>query len=615
MKKSLYIFPIAISTMLLLAGCDLFKPAENKTGEVSKTTTEQTTDVVKPEDIKVEEKTDGKLAPFFQTEEIAYLPEAVSLDTDKVLANYQKAILAAKDEANKWNPEIKASTWADASSYFKFYEVGTINKAPYQSWKLVNLLYECEGPCMSRPLYRFAYDEKDQKLVMLIKNSYSSEYGDQSDIEVLKKNADQTFLLPGFTLPKTILTPDGLNSVELKGTDVDMATPDNLKKEGGNPYSYLYNSLGAVAFTDAKVGEIYFSGMETIGCLFLKLPDGTLSEYAYDPRLFETSHPQMIAWEDKKEPSNLTDDYSLVERGCGIGSACYFVENIKETELEKVGTTTDRMDIFIAKNPVFITDLEQNAVNFTEAQVALMYAFQDYENMWSYQEQTGQKKMTFEEFVANRPLIYFKDPFGRLVGLIRNDSKIPAECGKPVIYLYPEKTTDVSVKVGIKEFTKTVPDYGNGWVVKAEPNGQLINYADGQTYPYLFWEGKTDQQVGLTSGFVVAKADLPSFLEGSLSKLGLNTQEKADFVEFWLPKMQVSPKPYVLISFLGTTEFNKIAPLNISPKPETLIRVFMYYQPVDQQLNIQPQELKSLARNGFTVVEWGGTSSESWQLQ
>ena len=46
---------------------------------------------------------------------------------------------------------------------------------------------------------------------------------------------------------------------------------------------------------------------------------------------------------------------------------------------------------------------------------------------------------------------------------------------KPVIYLYPEKTTEVFVKLDFDGyFTETIPAYLDGWRVTAYPDGQFI---------------------------------------------------------------------------------------------------------------------------------------------
>ncbi|GHU79548.1 hypothetical protein FACS1894191_2600 [Clostridia bacterium] len=51
--------------------------------------------------------------------------------------------------------------------------------------------------------------------------------------------------------------------------------------------------------------------------------------------------------------------------------------------------------------------------------------------------------------------------------------------GKPVIYLYPEKTREVSVKLSFNgTVTYTYPAYNGGWEVIAEPGGRLTNKAD-----------------------------------------------------------------------------------------------------------------------------------------
>lgn len=177
--------------------------------------------------------------------------------------------------------------------------------------------------------------------------------------------------------------------------------------------------------------------------------------------------------------------------------------------------------------------------------------------------------------------------------------------GKPVIYLYPEEEQDILVKVKLKGgFTETIPAYNDGWLVRADSESNIYNYADGEVYPYLFWEGRAyDIEMG-DKGFVVAREDVRKFFIDSLSKLGLIQKEYDEFIGFWLPKMQENN--YYFISFLSQEEFNQEAPLTIEPKPDTVIRVMMMYQGLEEKVEVAPQELSAPDRNGFTVVEWGG---------
>lgn len=51
---------------------------------------------------------------------------------------------------------------------------------------------------------------------------------------------------------------------------------------------------------------------------------------------------------------------------------------------------------------------------------------------------------------------------------------------------------------------------------------------------------------------------------------------------------------------------SNIVPLNITPKPDTLIRIMMDYKSLDTPIDVQPLSIpQAPARNGFTVVEWG----------
>ena len=178
---------------------------------------------------------------------------------------------------------------------------------------------------------------------------------------------------------------------------------------------------------------------------------------------------------------------------------------------------------------------------------------------------------------------------------------------KPVIYLYPEEETEVRVELDYRgTLTCTYPAYKDGWTVTAQPDGTLTDPA-GQTYNYLYWEGKGADAYDFSRGFCVAGADTAAFLEDALKKLGLSRREANEFIVFWLPMMEENP--YNLISFQAEA-YTDSAKLTVSPAPDTLIRVFMAWQPLEEAVEIAPQDLTAPEREGFTVVEWGGSRIE-----
>ena len=93
-------------------------------------------------------------------------------------------------------------------------------------------------------------------------------------------------------------------------------------------------------------------------------------------------------------------------------------------------------------------------------------------------------------------------------------------------------------------------------------------------------------------------------MQNTLEKIGLTPKEYNEFIVFWYPKMK--DNKYNLIKF-AEEEYTKTAPLTINPRPDSMLRVFMVYKPLDNFINIKPQEIKPFIREGFTVVEWGGT--------
>ena len=68
------------------------------------------------------------------------------------------------------------------------------------------------------------------------------------------------------------------------------------------------------------------------------------------------------------------------------------------------------------------------------------------------------------------------------------DIDTPSTPEKPVIYLYPETETEITVQLDYSgELTCTYPTYTDGWKVTAAPDGTLTD-EKGQTYNYLYWE-------------------------------------------------------------------------------------------------------------------------------
>lgn len=319
---------------------------------------------------------------------------------------------------------------------------------------------------------------------------------------------------------------------------------------------------------------------------YIKLPDSRVVAYTYDITFFEDKRTPQITW---KDGTANTVDYGWGDfGGCGMRNlfAVRAVETLKPDErLERAGVSSTGDMVYTFKN----SDEQE---------------FKDmYENYRPYHPE-GEEVLTYDEFVARRPIVFWQDSFGRWIQFTRMDLLPAVECAKPIIYLYPEKEIAARVIVDLKgEMTVSEPPHGTrGWDVVARPDGYVV--VNGEIYPNLFWEGTGVDYVVPKQGFVIETKDADAWFTKTLAEIGFTERENAEFREFWVPRM---PKtPYVFITFVPQADFDRDATLRIIPKPDYVYRVFMESRGLYEPMTVKPLPLPKIVRKGFTVVEWGG---------
>lgn len=112
----------------------------------------------------------------------------------------------------------------------------------------------------------------------------------------------------------------------------------------------------------------------------------------------------------------------------------------------------------------------------------------------------------------------------------------------------------------------------------------------------LYWEGALEIGFPMSEGFCVKAEDTAAFLEEALEALGLTGEEREDLLIHLLPRLQTGG--WNLISFRDHPA------LEISPAPDSAIGILVLWKPLDEPVEIPPQELTAPERTGFTVVQW-----------
>jgi hypothetical protein len=531
----------------------------------------------------------------------------------------QKIFEAVKLQGGSDTVATSAEDWE--LDVYDFYKVGTITSGKYKDSDLLLVLFKAGGPCKGascgKPM-RLRYVKNGNVVTLLTKVSYPLSFNSQDNISKvnpfkkfgLSLAVDNSLTIPILEYPKEI---QGANKRQV------LKAPEYLMEEDGEPdQTKLYNVfthplLGDIYTTKAEFspsrsfepegqGGAFGSGSGTGGCrdtgcfttnqFFAFRPDGTFLKFGYNPDVAVKD----ITWTDNKKTGSEYASYTVA--GCSLqvldDNSVVAPSLVNDADLVAVGKANNTGDAIYGLK-------DQNHKLYTE----FYNTYKEYyAGPYIYPEENRQTK-SFNDFINSRPIFLWRDPFGRLIRFNNNEFLPPVAC-EPIIYLYPQTTQRVSVAFdNIVSVSGSTPEYQNGWNVVADPKGKILNPSDNRTYPYLFWEGWSLIFPLQNKGFVVKQSEVASFLSETLPKLGLNEKEKADFMEAWLP--QFSSSPYYFITFLDQSAIDRIAPLQVSPKPDTVIRVLMDTKPLEKPINVVEPEFKKVPqRSGFTVVEWGG---------
>lgn len=439
----------------------------------------------------------------------------------------------------------------------------------------------------------YVFEKRADGKVATIIQPQAAGYVDKNSLSYAKSTVtslvtifDETTHYDSLNVPAKIL----LGSGEYVQRPANLWLSDSLGvASGSGTTATLIEKLGASALyrTEVKYAD---TGLTNIG-YYMQLPIGTKVGLSYAPNqvsLEGYAFDNGVNLQYKNgNGDTVYDELTAIARGCGGNSAAVTrSDTLKDADLIQVGKSNTGRAVYELK--------DKTAALYTKA-------YDEYKQTYDKQA------VSFDDYVKNHGLVIMKDAKGELLVYVRSKYAAMGGCAKPVVYLYPTQPTPVDVKVGA---TVTVSDplyTANGWKnVLAQPNGQLTY--QGKAYDSLFWEGQgVGSYPGIVSGTVVKRADAASTIRQQVAEQGLNVKETNDFMAFWESK--IPNKPYIRLTWLSTAEMNTLAPLRVTPKPDTVIRVFLDMDGYDTPILLPAQKLTAVPRNGFTVVEWGGLTS------
>lgn len=494
-------------------------------------------------------------------------------------------------------------TYEDFGDY-RDYRIHFVEKIDNKDLYVASI--SCSGMCQDEVVYFYSYDNKIEIINTKEREDWIS-FADQiNNLEnhVPEKELDNyRNYIKKYNITAKGVLPEKYNyneNIKLNSntkitSDTNIVPVFNVNKEL-NPKPYLLKT----GLYDEKYGEVFINDKNAIT---FHGKDLVVRKYNTEIPFIEDGQIAKVKWDNNIENKFSERGYKMqTQGGCGAENflnvvtketffGIYKGENIMidpESQLKKTGTSSNEDNIYEFKNS-----------NNPYLQYIYNVQYFEYEG----------EKMSYDEFLKNHPIFFWKDSLGRWIMFSSNKFIMQAECGKPVIYLYPEKEIEVSVKVSPQGgFSITEPEHGeDGWRVIAKPNGELTEIKTGNPYPYLFWEGQGGIYEHPKKGWGIKKEEADKFIEEKLSEFGFNQNEIKDFLEFWSPLLQKGDKPYLFISFWGNKYMDYLAPIEINPKPDSVLRILMDYKETDILYTGESPKIKKFERKGFTVTEWGGT--------
>lgn len=585
-KNNKIIFIIIGILVIATLGCVIFvmnksNDTKDKKEEVKNEKVEDNTVHTKDESNKEPKSnitiyiTENKDEEYISTYEVKKDEKLEAMDDEKVIATYncKNVYCRALEDDNKnyvlildslreiylYSIKDKKATYYDVFENISGYADPILVSDGKKAYGMIYYTYSSDDEEEKEPVY---YSFKDKKVIFTLEKNYSLNY-------------INSYLQKGYLIAENKTT--NLESlIDIKTGKTFKTIKDITSKDDYKFYDYLDDKVLAVESADEKINVL----------------DNNFN------LLFKSYYKNINLYNEKYYAyNNESKEYSI-----------YDIKTKKEDKISLEYPIYDIIDsyVMISKNDKIVI-LDNNKKEIAEVDTASEYL----ETISGYYEGHDGKpsgiylifeKINMEDDSCNGREYHFDTKTNKLTKYILNDCN--GAYAKPVLYLYPTKTTKVTVNFEKESMlTTTYPKFNKEWKVTAHKNGDLYD-ENGNYYYALYWEEEKNHTVDFSEGFYVTKENAITFLEEKLTYIGLNAKERNEFIMYWLPILEKNKKN--LVYFELTEERDNYNKIYINPKPDSLLRVAIHVKKVDKKINIKEQKLTQFKRSGFTAVEWGG---------
>jgi hypothetical protein len=203
---------------------------------------------------------------------------------------------------------------------------------------------------------------------------------------------------------------------------------------------------------------------------------------------------------------------------------------------------------------------------------------------------------------------------------LRFPFRLPANNGtsSPAIWIYPapgQAKTTLEVEVGLefhgKGFmTESTPPFNEKWRITVDANAPFYKYSstygnDDSVFPYLDYDGFRDGNFQKETGWRIEKEKLIDWQRVHLKELGFLDHE-IDDVNYTYARMLLErgyKEKFFFIYPQETSIVDASVGLSVSPMPESVYRLWLYFVPTNSEKDPPQPRLKKVVRSGLSVIE------------
>ena len=176
-----------------------------------------------------------------------------------------------------------------------------------------------------------------------------------------------------------------------------------------------------------------------------------------------------------------------------------------------------------------------------------------------------------------------------------------------MIYLYSKDKKEVKISINKPDIViQSYPEYIDGWTVDTlDKCYNILDIESSKKLSALYYDALLLEipRKFITHGYNVEREDILEFLDSKLKTLGLNHYERNQFIVNWVKVLMENDYTHIYFETDQEVISRITTGIEVVPKPDKLYQIRLLFESCDKDDTYEEQQLDSIDRKGFTVID------------